>query len=138
MVGGLMFLVDTNVWLELLLEQKRAEEVRQFLLNVEASLLAITEFSLYSIGVILTRLKKDETFKDFLTDTIEDSGVARIRLDTGDLKQVLITLRQFQTDFDDAYQYVAAAKHGYTLVSFDSDFDRTERGRKTPAEVLGR
>ena len=62
----------------------------------------------------------------------------RIRLDTGDLKQVLITLRQFQMDFDDAYQYVAAAKHGYTLVSFDSDFDRTERGRKTPAEVLGR
>ena len=66
MVGGLMFLVDTNVWLELLLEQKRAEEARQFLLNVEASLLAITEFSLYSIGVILTRLKKDETFNDFL------------------------------------------------------------------------
>ncbi len=138
MVGGLMFLVDTNVWLELLLEQKRAEEARQFLLNVEASLLAITEFSLYSIGVILTRLKKDEAFNDFLTDTIEDSGVVRIRLDTGDLKQVLITLRQFQMDFDDAYQYVAAAKHGYTLVSFDSDFDRTERGRKTPAEVLGR
>ena len=138
MVGGLMFLVDTNVWLELLLEQKRAEEARQFLLNVEASLLAITEFSLYSIGVILTRLKKDETFNDFLADTIEDSGVVRIRLDTGDLKQVLITLRQFQMDFDDAYQYVAAAKHGYTLVSFDSDFDRTERGRKTPAEVLGR
>jgi len=31
---------------------------------------------------------------------------------------------------------VAAEKHDLTLVSFDTDFDRTERGRKTPAEAL--
>jgi len=29
MVGGLMFLVDTNVWLEVLLEQERAAEARE-------------------------------------------------------------------------------------------------------------
>lgn len=39
-------------------------------------------------------------------------------------------------DFDDAYQYAVAEKHNLTLVSFDKDFDRTERGRKTPAEIL--
>jgi len=94
MVGRLIFLIDTNVWLELLLEQEKA------------------------------------------SDTIEDSSVVRVRLDTGDLKQVLTVRRQFQLDFDDAYQYVAAEKYGYTLVSFDADFDRTERGKKTPAEVL--
>lgn len=44
--------------------------------------------------------------------------------------------RLFRLDFDDAYQYVAAEEYGLTLVSFDADFDRTERGRKTPAEVL--
>jgi predicted nucleic acid-binding protein len=131
-----MFLVDTNVWLELLLGRGKAEEVLKFFQSVEARLLVITEFSLYSIGVILTRLKKDNVFEDFLSDTIEDSGVVRIRLDTNDLKQVLAVRQQFQIDFDDAYQYVAAAKYEYTLVSFDSDFDRTERGRKTPAEVL--
>nr|HID14904.1 PIN domain-containing protein [Anaerolineae bacterium] len=42
----------------------------------------------------------------------------------------------FRLDFDDAYQYVAAEEYGLTLVSFDTDFDRTERGRKTPAQVL--
>jgi predicted nucleic acid-binding protein len=51
-----MFLVDTNVWLELLLEQEKADEVRQFLQGIEARRLSITEFSLYSIGIILTRL----------------------------------------------------------------------------------
>lgn len=130
-----MYLVDTNVWLELLLEQEKAAEVRQFLQKTEARLMAITEFSLYSIGVILVRLKKDDVFEDFLSDTVEDSGVMRIRLDTADLKQVLTIRRQYQLDFDDAYQYVAAAKYDYTLVSFDADFDRTEKGRQTPDGV---
>lgn len=40
-------------------------------------------------------------------------------------------------DFDDAYQYVAAEKYTLTLVSFDADFDRTERGKKTPGEIRG-
>jgi uncharacterized protein len=138
MVGGLMFLVDTNVWLELLLEQARADEVRRFFRDVEAGYLSITEFSLYSIGVILTRLKKDDVFEDFLSDTIEDSGVGRICLDSADLKRLLAVRRQFQLDFDDAYQYVATEKYDLTLVSLDTDFDRTERGRKTPVAVLPR
>lgn len=37
---------------------------------------------------------------------------------------------------DDAYQYVTADKHNLVIVSFDADFDRTERGRKTPQAVL--
>jgi len=130
-----MFLVDTNVWLELLLEQVKAEGVRQFFQRVEARFLAISEFSLYSIGIILTQLKKDEVFKDFLSDTIEDSRIIRICLNTEDLKQLIAVRQQFQLDFDDAYQYVAAVKHGYTLISFDSDFDRTEKGRKTPDQI---
>ena len=89
MVGRLMYLVDTNVWLELLLEHERAAQVRRFLEATEATLLSITEFSLYSIGVVLTRLKKDDVFGDFLSDTIEDSGVRRIRLGIADLKQLL-------------------------------------------------
>jgi predicted nucleic acid-binding protein len=131
-----MYLVDTNVWLELLLDQEKAGEVRQFFQAVDTSLLSITEFSLYSIGIILTQLKKDEVFGDFLSDVIEDSGVGRIRLEISDLKHMLAIRRQFQLDFDDAYQYVAAAKYGYTLVSFDADFDRTERGKKTTSEIL--
>jgi len=45
--------------------------------------------------------------------------------------------RRFGFDFDDAYQYVAAEKHNLILVSFDADFDRTKRGRRTPADILG-
>ncbi|MBS3948445.1 MAG: type II toxin-antitoxin system VapC family toxin [Dethiobacter sp.] len=130
-----MYLVDTNVWLELFLEQEKAAEVRRFFQQVEARLIAITEFSLYSIGVILTRLKKDEVFVDFLSDTVEDSGVMRIRLDAADPRQALAVRKQYQLSFDDAYQYVAAVKHEYTIISFDADFDRTQKGRKMPDMV---
>ena len=53
-----MYLIDTNVWIELLLGQQRAKEVKRFFQEIEASQLAITEFSLYSIGIILDRLGK--------------------------------------------------------------------------------
>ncbi len=45
-------------------------------------------------------------------------------------------LSRFDLDFDDAYQYVAAEKQGLVIVSFDGDFNRTTRGKKTPTEIL--
>jgi len=132
-----MFLLDTNVWLELLLEQEKADQVRNMLEAEETWRLALTDFSLHSLGVILTRLNKDELFLDFLSDTLDDSAIPVIRLDTAGLKEVPKVCRKFGLDSDDAYQYLAAVKHNLTLVSFDSDFDRTERGRRTPADVTG-
>ena len=89
------------------------------------------------LGIILTRLKKDSVFSDFVSDALEESGIGLIRLDTEALKQIPVVRRKFRLDFDDAYQYLAAEKYSLTLVSFDSDFDHTERGRKTPVEVRG-
>ncbi len=131
-----MYLVDTNIWLELLLEQEKEEEVLRFFQSVEARLLSISDVSLYSIGIILTKLKKDDVFIDFISDTIEDSGVMRICLSSIDLKQVIQVRQRYPLDFDDCYQYIAAKKYSYIIVNFDSDFDRTVLGRKTPREVM--
>jgi len=130
-----MYLVDTNVWLESILDQQKAGEVKAFFQKVEGKDLALTEFSLYSIAIILCRLKQEEAFADFLSDTIEDSGIKRIRLDISDLRQALLARNKFKLDFDDAYQYTAAEKFNLTIISFDQDFDRTERGRKTPGQI---
>lgn len=132
----MMYLVDTNIWLEAILDQERAEQARAFLQHTESLHLALTDFSLFSIGIILTRLKKDVLFQTFLQDTVEESGVVLIRLDTEGLNEILALRKSVSLDFDDAYQYVAARKHNLQLVSFDTDFDRTERGRKTPQAVL--
>ena len=47
-MGRLSYLVDSNVWLELLLEQQRAEEVRQFLLMVQLNEINLTDLILVS------------------------------------------------------------------------------------------
>ncbi len=130
-----MYLVDTNIWLEALLEQVRASEARDFFQKVEAHLIAMTDFSLYSIGVILTRLNKDEVFEDFISDTLEDSGIIKISLDSCDLKRLLKVRCEYRMDFDDAYQYTAAEKHGFQIISFDQDFVNTELGRLMPRQV---
>jgi predicted nucleic acid-binding protein len=72
----------------------------------------------------------------FVRDAFLDGAVALIHLEPGDTEYIVRVAERFNLDFDDAYQYTAAEKYDLTLVSFDSDFDRTERGRKTPAEVL--
>ncbi len=70
----MQFLVDTNIGLELLLNQQQAQEVRQLFEEREGSDFAITEFSLYSIGIVLTRLSKDEAFAQFIADALEQAG----------------------------------------------------------------
>ncbi len=133
-----MYLVDTNVWLELLLGQEKEAEVRQFLQRADANLLSVTDFSIYSIGIILIRLKQEDVFVDFISDTIEDSGVMWLTLDTPDLKKIPTIRQRYNLDFDDCYQYMAAEKYNYSIVSFDNHFDRTERGRKTPNQIISR
>jgi len=96
---------------------------------------AITEFSLYSIGTVLTRLRKDEAIAQFIADALEQAGARLVRLDWAEMKDLLSERRQFRLDFDDAYQYATAEKYNLTLLSFDTDFDRTARGRKTPAMI---
>ncbi len=134
MVGNLKYLVDTNVWLEVLLNQQKAEEARAFFRRIDSSLMALSEFSLYSLGIILTRLKQDQLFTKFLADT-SDNEVNLIRLGLDDLKQLIKIRTEHKLDFDDAYQYAAAEKDDLVIVSFDKGFDKTPRGRKSPAEI---
>lgn len=131
-----MFLLDTNVWLEVLLDRKGADQARRLLEATDAERIAISEFSLYSLGVILIKSNKTAVMRDFLKDTVEDSGVRVLRLEPPTLGDVVDLYERYRLDFDDAYQYAVAERHGYTLVSFDADFDGTPLGRRTPAQVL--
>lgn len=136
MVGRLVYLLDTNIILELLLNQEQADRVAQFFNQAQPVRLHISEFSLYSLGVILLRLKRHEAFVQALEDLLLSGACGLIRLEVQDMARVAEAARAFSLDFDDAYQYVAAKKYNLGLLSFDRDFDRTDRGRKTLEEVL--
>lgn len=130
-----MYLIDTNIWLERLLEQDRSREVHAFLTRLPSEQLCVTDFTFHSIGVILGRLKRTEAFRDFVQDVFIDGAVMIVALKTESMANVVEAMAQFRLDFDDAYQYVAAEIYQLTLVTFDGDFDRTDLVRKTPHQV---
>ena len=51
------YLVDTNIWLERLLDQDKSEIVSKFLSTIPLDQIFISDFSLHSIGVIFSREK---------------------------------------------------------------------------------
>jgi predicted nucleic acid-binding protein len=71
-----------------------------------------------------------------VTDVLENGALRRIALDPAGLRETTVIRQQFQLDFDDAYQYVVAQQHNLVLISFDTDFDKTFLGRKSPEEIL--
>lgn len=131
-----MYLVDTNIWLERLLHQERSDEVGRFLDRIPSERLFITDFSLHSIGVVLHRLRRLDALLCFVQDAFIDGAVVLIHLEPEDMQHLVRVMEELRLDFDDAYQYMAAQKHDLTIVSLDSDFDRTDRGRKTPEGIL--
>lgn len=128
-------LVDTNIFLEIILDQKRTEEAKAFLANPDAHELFMSDYALHSVGVLLFRRKQHEVFSRFVKDMLFNAGVTVKALAAEDMEAVVQAARRFELDFDDAYQYAAAEKYDLVLVSFDGDFDRTERGRRTPAAI---
>ena len=131
-----MFLVDTNVWLERLLDQAQSTEVGSFLDCTPSERLCMTDFAFHSIGMIMCRLNQSEALLRFVHDVFIDGAVTLIHLEPEDTQHLVQIMEKFNLDFDDAYQYASAEKYNLTIVSFDGDFDSTERGRITPANIL--
>ena len=71
----------------------------------------------------------------FLND-INNSGVNIFSTKPEELDKVIDIIKQFNIDFDDAYQYYLTKKYNLTLVSFDKDFDKTDIKRKTPKDFI--
>ena len=129
-------LLDANIVLELLLEQDRAKEAGELMTRVSDHDFFLTDFAFHSIGIALFQKRKYDKFIRFVEDMIVNAGTVVAVLQEPDAQQIVSHAQRYTLDFDDAYQYTAAEKYELTIVSFDSDFDKTERGRKTPQEVL--
>ena len=131
----IVYLIDTNIFLEALLEQEKCTEVKSFLTTADFEKLFMTDLSLHSIGIILFRLKKFGLFVSFINDVVID-GIGILSLNPGELKLLDKIIQKFNLDFDDAYQYSIAKKYSIQLISFDKDFDRTGIERKEPYEIF--
>ena len=117
----MMYLIDTNIFLEILLSQKQKDICKEFLVsNIEH--IYISDFSLHSIGVILFRNNKETVFNKFVEDIIQKIKILTLSeelySDLGEVKE------EYGLDFDDAYQFKTAEEYGLSIVTQDKDFEK--------------
>lgn len=135
MAGLTLYLLDTNIFLELLLDQEEAASVQALLTTRAPEDLHISDLAFHSIGIILYQKKAARLFSEFARDLFGEGGITILSLTCDDIVRVEHAASRFGIDFDDAYQYVVAQKSDLMLVSFDGDFDRTDIRRVRPAEI---
>jgi predicted nucleic acid-binding protein len=131
-----MYLLDTNIFLEYILSRSRVEEVRDFFRRADLTALHISDFSLHTIGVLYLREYKSREFIMFVDKDIIASGIRLLSLPPENFTKITGAADRFHLDFDDAYQYAVAEQYGLSIVSFDKDFDRTEKGRMEPQDLF--
>lgn len=129
-------LIDTNIFLEIILEQEQADQAQELLSSIGHHGFYITDFSLHSIGLLLFRRNRHEAFQEFLEDMFLNAGIQLVTLSSLEMEAVITAAQKYGLDFDDAYQYAIAERYDLVIVSFDGDFEVTKRGRKIPTQVM--
>ena len=116
-----MFLIDTNIFLEVLLGQENKEACKEFL-DANAGNHFISDFSLHSMGVILFKNDKEKIFRTLLDDVI--TKVKVLTLSRNLYKDLAAVKNESNLDFDDAYQFKLAEEYGLTVITMDKDFKK--------------
>ena len=130
------YLVDTNIWLERLLDQDKSEIVSKFLDTIPLEQIFISDFALHSIGVILSRLNKLDILDKFVNDLFFNGLIEQISLDPHDFADIIANIGKYKLDFDDSYQLTISKKYDLTIVTFDKDFNVQGISRMSPEELL--
>ena len=129
-----MKLIDTNVFLELLLGRKGASAAGVFLGRVSRGEedAVVTHFALHSIEAILDRAKVG--IAPFLRNVEQSAGLLVYDTTLSDESAASVLRDDLGLDFDDALQYFVARKLGAAeIVSFDRHFDGLDIPRSEPS-----
>lgn len=130
------YLVDTNIWLERLLDQDKSDIVSKFLDTIPLDQIFISDFALHSIGVIMSRLKRLDILDKFVNDLFFNGLIEQLVLDPHDFVDIISNIENYKLDFDDAYQLTVSQKYEMTIVTFDKDFNIKGINKMTPDEII--
>jgi uncharacterized protein len=130
------YLIDTNIWLERLLDQEKSDVVSKFLDTIPLDQIFISDFALHSIGVIMSRLNKLDILDKFVNDLFFNGLIEQLSLDPHDFVDIISNIEKYKLDFDDAYQLTISQKYNMTIVTFDKDFNIEEINKMSPDEII--
>ena len=118
------YLLDTNIFLEILLRQDKSEECKLFLDKNKGNM-CLSDFALHSVGVILFRNKLQNVFDSFLRKFVPNFYI--LTLDKNKYSSISSNSIKYNLDFDDAYQLTVSDNFNLTFVTLDLHFKLTSK-----------
>ena len=133
-----MYLIDTDIFLELLLHREKGEICQAFLEKLERKQIecVCTHFAVHSVIIALERRGKMAEAKRFLNYVISLPGLLVVDFSVKDEIKVLEMMSSSGLDFDDSLQACVALETGCEgIVTLDSDFKNSGVKIFRPEEV---
>lgn len=132
------YLIDTNIFLEVLLNQDNKESCLALLELIEKGEIQVivTSFALHSIAIILEKLKGIDYYRDFLEIITTSEGLMTYSTTPQDEIEICKISKRFNLTFDDSLHYFVTKTFKLKLVSLDSDLDKTDIIRVHPEDVI--
>lgn len=131
-----MILVDTNVFLELLMDQEKADDCEKLLSAVSEGKIeaVVSRFTLHAIESVV---KDPEALSTLLRNIENSAGLYIYDTNTSDEFVVSLLMKALKRDFDDSLQYYVSKKVGAkAIVSFDRHLDQLDIPRAEPDRAL--
>jgi len=133
-----MYLVDTNIFLEILLGQTKKEECERFLelLRKGKKSGIVTDFTIHSIMVTMYNFGNLNGLRIFLSSLAAYKGLRIYHTTMSDEVNATEFAVQNRLDIDDAIQYASAlGLKAEAIVSFDKHFNNLKIARKEPTQI---
>ena len=131
-----MILIDTNIFLEVLLARARKETSKELLRSLrdgrEKGM--VTDFTIHSIIVIMDGLNRLKELKTFLSSLTAYKGLRIYPTSIADEIRAIELTDETSLDMDDAIQYASAlSTNAEAIVSFDKHFNGLKIPRTEPS-----
>ncbi|MEM1582455.1 MAG: PIN domain-containing protein [Candidatus Bathyarchaeia archaeon] len=131
-----MYLVDTNIFLEVLLGRDKKEECKKILRTLrdgkESAI--VTDFSIHSIIVILDELGRLDALKTFLLSLLAYKGLHIYNTTISDEVKAIEIAKKQNLSMDDAIQYASAlSTNAEAIISLDKHFNNLKIPRIEPS-----
>ncbi len=133
-----MYLVDTNIFLEVLLLQAKKEECEELLEQFRKGkkLGIVTDFTIHSIIVMMYTYGKMDGLRVFLSSLTGYKGLRVYPTDLASEIKATELSAQNKLDMDDAIQYAIALETNVeAIISFDKHFSNLKIPRKEPHQI---
>jgi len=134
-----MYLVDTNIFLEVLLLQAKKEECEKLLDQFKKGKKTgvVTDFTVHSIIVAMYSYERLEGLRVFLSSLTGYKGLRIYPTDLINEIKATELATQNKLDIDDAIQYaIAIDTNVEAIVSFDKHFNNLKIPRKEPHQII--